>query len=98
MSPRPKKKRLCCGQFCGRAYKPAGAPLQDLRRIVIQRDELEVLRLCDFEGLFQLEAGKRMGVSRGTIQRMLTSARRKAAEALSTGAALVFAMEDPPED
>jgi predicted DNA-binding protein (UPF0251 family) len=98
MSPRPKKKRLCCGQFCGRAYKPSGTPLQELRHIAIQEDELEVLRLCDFEGLFQVQAGERMGVSRGTVQRMLTSARRKVAEALSTGAALVFAMEDPPEE
>ena len=98
MSPRPKKKRLCGGRFCGRAYKPSGVPLQELRHVVIEQDELEVLRLCDFEGLFQIQAGERMGVSRGTVQRMLTSARRKVAEALSTGAALVFVAEDPPED
>lgn len=98
MSPRPKKKRLCGGRFCGRAYKPSGVPLQELRHIVIEQDELEVLRLCDFEGLFQIQAGERMGVSRGTVQRMLTSARRKVAEALSAGAALVFATEEPPED
>jgi predicted DNA-binding protein (UPF0251 family) len=98
MSPRPKKKRFCGGRFCGRAYKPSGVPLQELRHIVIEQDELEVLRLCDFEGLFQIQAGERMGVSRGTVQRMLTSARRKVAEALSAGAALVFATEEPPED
>jgi predicted DNA-binding protein (UPF0251 family) len=94
MSPRPKKKRLCWGQFCGRAYKPAGTPLQQLRHIDIQQDELEVLRLCDFEGLFQVQAGERMGVSRGTVQRLLTSARRKVAEALTTGAALIFQVEE----
>ena len=94
MSPRPKKKRLCGGQFCGRAYKPAGTPLQELRQITIQQDELEVLRLCDFEGLFQEQAGERMGVSRGTVQRILTSASRKVAEALATGAALILEVED----
>jgi predicted DNA-binding protein (UPF0251 family) len=94
MSPRPKKKRRCGGQFCGRAFKPAGTPLQALRQIVIQEDELEVLRLCDFEGLFQAQAGERMGVSRGTVQRLLTEARRKVAEALATGAALVFALDE----
>ncbi len=94
MSPRPKKKRHCCGKFCGRAFKPSGTPLQELPQITIEHDELEVLRLCDFEGLFQEQAGERMGVSRGTVQRILTSARRKVAEALTTGSALVFNIED----
>ncbi|HHB77507.1 MAG TPA: DUF134 domain-containing protein, partial [Desulfobulbus sp.] len=42
------------------------------------------------EGLFQEQAGEKMGVSRGPVQRILTLARRKTAEALSTGAAIVF--------
>ena len=60
------------------------------------RDELEALRLCDMEGLFQEQAGERMGVSRGTVQRLLASARQKTAAALVTGAALVLtgAQED----
>ncbi len=90
MSPRPKKIRRCEGSFCGRAFKPTGTPLPELRHITLYRDELEVLKLCDYEGLFQEQAGERMGVSRGTVQRILTSARKKTAEALSTGAALVF--------
>ena len=64
--------------------------MPELKQITMYRDELEVLRLCDYEGLFQEQAGEKMGVSRGTVQRILTSARRKAAEALSTGAAIVF--------
>ena len=64
--------------------------LPELKKITLYRDELEALRLCDFEGLFQEQAGEKMGISRGTIQRILTSARRKTAEALSTGAALIF--------
>ena len=62
----------------------------ELKQIPLQQDELVALRLCDYEGLIQEEAGIRMGVSRGTVQRILTSARRKVAEALSTGAALIF--------
>ncbi len=88
--PRPKKVRHCEAKFCKNAFKPTGTPLKELRQIPLQRDELEVLRLCDKEGLFQEEAGKRMGISRGTVQRILTSARRKVAEALVEGAALVF--------
>ncbi len=94
MSPRPKKKRLCKGNFCGRAFKPTGVPLLELPKITLYRDELEVLKLCDLEGLFQEQAGEQMGVSRGTVQRILTKARKKTAEALVSGAALVFADED----
>lgn len=94
MSPRPKKTRLCKGNFCGNAFKPTGTPLIELDQITMYRDELEALKLCDFEGLFQEEAGEKMGVSRGTVQRILTSARKKTAEALSTGAALVFAQDE----
>jgi predicted DNA-binding protein (UPF0251 family) len=65
-----------------------------LKKITLFRDELEALKLCDYEGLFQEQAGEKMGVSRGTVQRILTSARRKTAEALATGAALIFADED----
>lgn len=94
MSPRPKKLRRCEGMFCGRAYKPTGTPLHELEQINLQRDELEALRLCDFEGLTQEEAGERMGVSRGTVQRIITAARKKTAQALTEGQALVFVSEE----
>ncbi len=90
MSPRPKKLRKCEGQFCGRAFKPTGTPLSKLEQIELFRDEMEALRLCDREGLTQEEAGLKMGVSRGTIQRIITIARKKTAEAISEGKALVF--------
>jgi predicted DNA-binding protein (UPF0251 family) len=48
------------------------------------------LKLCDMDGLTQNEADENMGVSRGTVQRKLTSARKKVATALSGGKALVF--------
>jgi uncharacterized protein len=90
MSPRPKKLRKCEGNFCGRAFKPTGTPLSKLDRIELFRDEMEALRLCDREGLTQEEAGQKMGVSRGTIQRIITIARKKTAEAISEGKALIF--------
>ncbi len=88
--PRPKKHRNCQGGMCGKVFKPTCTPLRELRRIHLQQDELEALRLCDRQGLFQEQAGEKMGVSRGTVQRLLTSARRKVAEALTEGAALVM--------
>jgi predicted DNA-binding protein (UPF0251 family) len=82
--------------LCGRSFKPAGIPMTKLRKIDLLRDELETLKLCDMEGLTQEQAGQKMGISRGTVQRILTRARQKVAEALVTGAALVF-REDSPE-
>jgi len=53
--------------------------------IFIEPAELEALRLVDLEGLSQEEAGKRMGVSRGTVWRFTQSARKKTAQALTEG-------------
>jgi uncharacterized protein len=49
---------------------------------------MEALRLVDLEGLSQEQAGKEMGVSRGTIWRLVQSARKKVAQALTEGRAL----------
>jgi predicted DNA-binding protein (UPF0251 family) len=87
---RPRKRRRCCCSFAGSAFKPAGTPMSSLEKIPLALDELEVLRLCDFEGMTQEEAGISMEISRGSVQRILSRARRKCAEALVKGSALVF--------
>jgi predicted DNA-binding protein (UPF0251 family) len=69
-------------------YKPAGVPLDELRRIVLLQEELEALRLADREGLTQAEAAARMDVSRSTFQRILARARRQVALALAEGHAI----------
>ncbi len=74
----------------GRAFKPAGIPMPEMESIIIFRDELETLKLCDLDDLTQEEAGQRLGVSRGTVQRILSSARKKVARALSECKALVL--------
>jgi predicted DNA-binding protein (UPF0251 family) len=75
--------------FTGKAFKPTGIPMTSIEKIPLYRDELETLKLCDLDGLTQEEAGKRMCISRGTVQRILTGARRKVAMALSECKALV---------
>ena len=60
-------------------------PQQNPDPIYIEPAELEALRLVDFEGLSQEEAGARMGVSRGTVWRLIQSARKKTAQALTEG-------------
>lgn len=61
------------------------SPLTNPEPIHIEPAELEALRLVDLEGLSQEEAGERMGVSRGTVWRLLQSARKKTAQALTEG-------------
>ncbi len=70
-------------------YKPAGVPLEGLRRVNLLGEELEALRLMDLEDLSQEDAAQRMGVSRSTFQRIVAQARRQVALALVEGAALV---------
>jgi predicted DNA-binding protein (UPF0251 family) len=66
-------------------------PAGNLEPIVIDIAELEAFRLVDLEGLSQEEAGQKMGVSRGTVWRLVQSARKKTAQALSEGRALSIA-------
>ena len=69
------------------ALPPAGQPKPP---IFMTYEEFEALRLVDYEGLTQEEAGKRMGVSRGTVWRALNSARKKVAQMLVEGRELVI--------
>jgi predicted DNA-binding protein (UPF0251 family) len=51
-------------------------------------EEVEALRLVDLLGLSHDEAASRMGVSRKTLWRDLTTARRRLVEALVNGWAI----------
>ena len=89
--PRPKKQRRVCPLSKERRFSVEGnAPALEIRA-----DELEALRLCDLEELSQTEAAARMGVSRGTLQRLLYSAHRQIAFALVRGRSIH--LEPPPE-
>ena len=59
-----------------------GMPIQ------LEPSELEALRLVDLENLSQEEAGKQMGVSRGTVWRLLQNAREKVITAIIEGRSL----------
>ena len=56
-------------------------------------DELEAVRLCDLEGFDQSSAGERMGVSRGTVQRLVKSGRATLVRTIVENAALVIGAE-----
>ena len=57
--------------------------------IFIEPAEVEALRLVDLEDLSQEAAGVEMDVSRGTVWRLLQSARKKVARALTEGRSLI---------
>lgn len=60
-----------------------------VRAIYIDPAEIEAQRLVDLEGLSQKEAGEIMGVSRGTVWRLLQAARKKLAQSLAEGKTLL---------
>lgn len=74
-----------------RHFYPAGPPLSPPKPpIFMTYEEFEALRLVDHEGFTQEEAGKRMGVSRGSVWRALSSARKKVALMLVEGRELII--------
>ncbi|MEM3551866.1 MAG: DUF134 domain-containing protein [Candidatus Bathyarchaeia archaeon] len=100
------RQRFRCGRR-GRFPKPvilgATPPTNSLtpnpplnqEPIFLEFAELEAFRLVDFEGLSQEEAGQRMGVSRGTVWRLVQRARRKTAQALSQGRPIHIVPQTP---
>jgi uncharacterized protein len=86
--PRPRKYRQLAHPPHPAVYKPVGVKLESLDCTVLLHEELEALRLADFEAQHQENAAELMAVSRSTFQRILAEARRKVAQALVTGSAL----------
>ena len=73
-------------------------PRTNIGSILIELAEVEALRLVDLEGLSQEEAGREMGVSRGTIWRLVQSARKKMAQALTEGRPLQIIASQSSEE
>jgi len=69
-------------------FKPRAVPLSLLDEVELGIDELEALRLCDYKNLEQTEAARKMKISQSTLQRILSSARKKVTEALIEGKAI----------
>jgi len=95
---RPRKPRTCaCPQrsVYSAVFKPGGKSLKETGVIHLAHDELEAMHLCDGEGKKQIDAGVCMGVSRGTVQRLLAGARCKVAQALVGQKALAISANMP---
>lgn len=66
-----------------REFMPSGSVNTDSN--ILRIEELEALRLKDMEELDQKQCAEKMGVSRQTFQRILSSGRKKMADSLVGG-------------
>ncbi len=93
--PRPPIERRISHCAPATYFKPQGIPLRLLETVELAADELEALRLADFEQLYQEQAAEKMGVSRQTFGLIIARARQKVADALTHGKAIRVEGIDP---
>jgi excisionase family DNA binding protein len=96
--PRPPKRRFCKAFQGDYVFKPRSIPMHDLETTRLELGELEAMRLCDLDGLSQEEAGQRMGVSRGTVQRLIKRGRAKVVRALVGSRAILIEKGESDEN
>jgi len=82
--PRPLKYRRIVGYLEFLIFKPAVIP------VTLSFDELEAIRLADYEGLYHVTAAQQMHVSRQTFCYNLASVRHKVSEMLIFGKQLTL--------
>ncbi len=86
--PRPYRcRRVSCSPDAN-YFKPRGIPLNMLEELNLTLDELEAIRLADWEDLYQEDAAKQMNISRQTFGNIINSAHKKIADALLNAKAL----------
>lgn len=86
--PRPRLCRKVSVEPDINYFKPAGVRMVDLEETILTVDEFEAIRLKDLEGIAQEKAAKKMGISQPTFNRLITSARKKTADAIINGKAI----------
>ena len=69
-------------------FKPRGIPVGNLEEVNLTLDELEAIRLADFDGLYQEDAAKKMNISRQTFGNIIERAHKKIADVLLNAKAL----------
>jgi len=62
--------------------------MHDLEEVILERDELEAVKLADYDGLKHEEGAEKMNVSRATFGRILEKGRHKIAESIIKGKAI----------
>lgn len=84
MAGRPKiPRKTCCVTRCS-CFKPNKTSKEGFG-VHLFPDEIEVIDLCDRQNLKQKDAAIKMKISQPTLARILSSARRKLAQAVIKG-------------
>ena len=87
--PRRKRIRKITSPPHFKGFSPMGIP-QPERSMVLDFEEYEAIRLCDYDLYNHLEASSIMNVSRPTFARIYESARQKVAYAFVQGIPIIF--------
>ena len=88
--PRPRKWRKVCCLPENKRFGPLNASINTEPFIAMSVDEYETIRLIDLEGLIQEECADQMNIARTTVQRIYNDARKKLADSLVNGKALMI--------
>lgn len=83
--PRPRLLRKVFLEPNVTYFKPVGVRMIDLEEIVLTVDEFEAIRLKDLEEMGQDKAAEKMEISQPTFHRLVSSARKKLANAIVNG-------------
>lgn len=86
--PRPRLVRRVFSEPGVNYFKPAGVKMAELDETSLKVEEFEALRLKDLEEMEQEEAAEKMGISQPTFCRLISSARKKVADAIVNGKAI----------
>ncbi len=79
---RPKKTRWVKCEPGEKCFRPQRKSLSKLEGVLLTLDEFEAVRLADFGGLKQVEAARKLKISRPTFSRIIASAHKKIGDAL----------------
>ncbi len=91
---RKKIERIITKDHSKVCFKPCGVRGRELEKILLDDDEMEAIRLSDFEGLYQQECAEQMGISRTTFSRILENAHKKISDALLYQKAIIMNIKD----
>ncbi|RMD50729.1 DUF134 domain-containing protein [Candidatus Parcubacteria bacterium] len=93
MSPRPRAWRRIRFRPEATMFKPIGIPARALETVILSLEEMEAIRLTQYQELTQQEAALQMQTSQSTVQRLLSQANKKIAKALIEGKAIIIQKE-----
>jgi predicted DNA-binding protein (UPF0251 family) len=94
MIGRRRKSRNIDADHSEVCFKPCGMQKKSLEKVIVFEDEMEAIRLSDFESLYQQECADKMHISRTTFSRLVESARKKIADALINKKAIHVQVRD----